>query len=285
VARALIGAGAEVAALVRPAASLGMLDGLPVEIVRGDLRAPSAWAGALRGRTFCFHVAALYAGADQVAAMYATNASAVSALLAACAAAGVRRVIHTSTVGTVGRPADPAALPDEETPFNLWDASSHYVKSKWLGELIARAWAGVGLEVVVVKPTAPVGAGDARPSATGQRILAALRGEALSYPLGGVNHCPVCDVAAGHLLAATRGAAGRTYILGQRDGNLDHAAFLRLVAEAAEIQTPRKPRGGGPPIALTVNPARAIAELELPQSDLRQAFKEAIGWWTEQRGL
>lgn len=288
VARALAAAGAQVVALVRPGRDPGALAGLPVTIVRGDLARPADWFAALQGCEVCFHVAALYAGADEAAAMYAVNVQATGALLAACAAAGVRRVIHTSTVGTVGR-LPGSALPDETTPFNLWDQASHYVRSKYLGELIARSWNGAGVETVVVKPTAPVGAGDGRPSATGRRILAALRGEVTSYPAGGVNHVPVGDAAAGHLLAATRGVPGEAYILGHAGGNLDQAAFLRLVAAAAGV-TPLAPpaarvgAAGQLPAALTVDPARAIRELGLPQSDLSAAFREAVDWYRQQNG-
>jgi dihydroflavonol-4-reductase len=212
-------------------------------------------------------------------------------------------VVVTSTIGTVGRPvvalrkgAEPYTLPDERTPFNLWHGASHYVRSKYLGELVARAWAGAGLDVVIVKPTAPVGPGDARPTATGARILAALAGEITPYPPGGINHAPVRDIAVGHLLAAERGERGQTYILGHRDGNLDHAAFLRLVAEAAGMKPPpggdlrlKPPKGvptgrsqipvGGMPASLTADPSRAIRELGMPQSDLRGAFVEAVAWY------
>lgn len=286
VARALCAAGVQVVAMVRPGSDLGPLAELPAEIVRGDLARPSEWRAALAGCGLCFHVAALYGGADQAQAMYGVNVAATGALLAACAEAGVRRVVYTGTIGTVGRPAGHGArsLPDETTPFNLWDQASHYVRSKYLGEQVARAWNGAGLDVVIVKPTAPVGAGDARPSATGRRIVAALRGEVTAYPAGGVNHAPVIDVAAGHLLAAARGAAGRTYILGHGAGNLDHAAFLRRMAEAAGTRPLRAPqvRGGhavGLPAALTADPARAVRELGLPQSDLQAAFAAAVAWY------
>jgi len=314
VARALVGAGAQVVALVRPGSDLGALAELPVEIARGDLTQPSAWLERLRGCELCFHVAAFYGPAAEAGQMYAVNAGATAALMAACASAGVRRVIYTGTIGTVGR-LPGAALLDETVPFNLWDQASHYVRSKYLGELIARSWDGAGLEVVVVKPTAPVGAGDGRPSATGRRILAALRGEVTPYPPGGINHVPVQDVAAGHLLAAAAGKAGETYILGHAGGNLDHAAFLRLVAAAGDNLSPLPPspfdrlragsarRGGSlaPPSlagkgvgglgaifkaapsqlpeALTANPARAIRELGMPQSNLAAAFRDAVAWY------
>jgi dihydroflavonol-4-reductase len=286
VAQALVAAGAEVVALLRPGAPPGALGGLPLRFSRGDLTEPSSWIGDLRGCRFCFHVAALYGGQDRAAAMYAVNARATGALLAACAEAGVARFIHTSTIGTVGRPSGggSAALPDESTPFNLWEHGSHYVRSKRLGELLAHAWSGAGLDVVVVKPAAPVGARDGgagrQPSATGRRILAALRGQPFSYPAGGINHAPVRDIAAGHLLAAQRGEPGHAYILGHAQGNLDRAAFVRLLGLPAD---PGAPSGAQParvgPEALTADPRRAIRELGLPQSDLAAAFAEAAAWY------
>jgi dihydroflavonol-4-reductase len=276
VARALVDAGAEVFALLRPDAPPGALAQLPLHFVRGDLTEPASWSEILRGCRFCFHVAALYAGAERSSAMFAINTRATGSLVAACARAGVARFIHTSTIGTVGRRGD-GLPPDESTPFGQWDQVSHYARSKWIGEQIARSWNGAGLDVVVVKPAAPVGAGDGRadrsPSPTGRRILAALRGEKFSYPAGGINHAPVGDIARGHLLAAERGRAGEAYILGHAAGNLDREAFLRLVG--TRPVTP----GATSPDALSANPRKAIDELGLPQSDLAAAFAEAVAYY------
>jgi nucleoside-diphosphate-sugar epimerase len=276
VARALIDAGAEVFALLRPGSPPGALAQLKLHCVRGDLAEPAYWSEVLRGCRFCFNVAALYAGADHAAAMYAVNVRATGALLAACAEAGVARFIHTSTIGTVGRPSN-GSLPDESTPFNQWDQVSHYARSKWMGELVARSWNGAGMDVVIVKPAAPVGPGDGAanrpPSATGRRMLAALRGEKFAYPAGGINHAPVQDIAAGHLLAAERGEGGECYILGHAQGNLDRDAFLRLV------KVPHASAANYGPEALTANPARAIVELGLPQSDLSAAFAAAVDYY------
>jgi dihydroflavonol-4-reductase len=233
--------------------------------------------------------------------MYAVNVDGTAGLMAACAAAGVRRLVYTSTIGTVGHAlasaidAHSSILPDETAPFDRWDQASHYVRSKYLSELTAVSWDGVGLEVVVVKPTAPVGAGDARPSATGRRILAALRGEVQAYPPGGVNHAPVRDIAIAHLLAALNGKHGESYILGHCQGNLHQTAFLRMVADAAGAEPSRPlavraPRGaaarasGSLPDALTANPLKAVTELGMPQSDLMTAFAESVAWY-QARGL
>lgn len=253
-----------------------------VEWIQGDLLAPQAWTHRLAGCDVVFHVAALYsARAEDARQLYAVNVGGTQAVMRAAADAGVARVVHTSTVGTLGRPADGSA-PDEEVPFNLWATASDYVRSKWLGEAVALWWNSRGLPVVVVHPTAPVGAGDHKPTATGQRIVDFLAGRRPDFPSGGMNLCPVADIAAGHWLAARFGRPGRRYILGHAAGNLDEAAFLALLAQVSGRPIPpaeRRPAGGRRPLSLTANPRRAIAELGMPQSDLRAALAEAVAYY------
>lgn len=284
VVRRLRAAGVQVTALARlPQAALPpeLAELANVQWLQGDLLAPAEWAGRLRGCDALFHVAALYSAQPTDApALYQVNVGGTQAALAAAAEAGVQVVVHTSTIGTVGRPLDGAAA-DEETPFNLWPGASDYVRSKWLGEAAALWWSQRGLPVVVVHPTAPVGAGDRRPTATGQRIVDFLAGRRPDYPSGGMNLCPVGDIAAGHLLAAQRGQPGRRYILAHARGNLDEAAFLALLAQVSGLATP-PPVGrqaGRRPLSLTANPQRAIDELGLPQSDLSEAVAEAVAFY------
>lgn len=284
VVRQLTAAGVRVTALTRtPQAALTTeLAGLPgVQWIQGDLLEPAGWAGRLHGCDALFHVAALYSARPADApTLYQVNVDGTQAALAAAAAAGVGVAVHTSTIGTIGRPPDGAPA-DEETPFNLWPTASDYVRSKWLGEAAALWWRQRGLPVVVVHPTAPVGAGDRRPTATGQRIADFLAGRRPDYPSGGMNLCPVEDIAAGHVLAAHRGQPGRRYILGHAAGNLDEAAFLTLLAQVSgqPAPPPTARQAGRRPLSLTANPQRAIDELGLPQSDLRRAVAQAVAFY------
>ena len=278
----LIERGVQVRALVRnkslqqPAANV--LVNNKVELIIGDLLAPDGWIDRLRGCDTLFHVAALYsARAEDAPRLYEVNVHGAQAVFQAAAAAGVQRVVHTSTVGVIGRPPS-GELADEDTPFNLWRSASNYVRSKWLGEAAALLWAGRGLPVAVVCPTAPVGTGDRKPTATGQRIVDFLAGRRPDYPAGGLNLCPVDDIATGHLLAAQIGLPGRRYILGHARGNLQEADFLAVLAEASglAVPSPIERPAGRRPLSLTADPSRAIRELGMPQSDLKAAFSEAI---------
>ncbi len=252
-----------------------------VEWIEGDLTAPQGWADRLAGCDVAFHLAALYSPRPEDARLlYAVNVGGTQAVLAAAAAAGVACVVHTSTIGTIGRPTDGSPA-TEDAPFNLWPTASDYVRSKWLGEAAALWWNQRGLPVIVVHPTAPIGAGDHKPTATGQRIVDFLAGRRPDYPSGGMNLCPVVDIAAGHWLAARHGRPGRRYILGHANGNLDEATFLALLAQVSGCPAPPPTvrAAGRRPQSLTANPQRAIVELGMPQSDLIAALAAAVAYY------
>lgn len=278
--RALAARGVEVRALHRGPLPSELATLAGIEWVMGDLLQPAGWAERLVGCGAVFHLAARYsAHAADAALLYRINTGGTRALLAAAATAGVSTVIHTSTIGTIGRRGD-GLPPDEHIPFNLWSTASAYVRSKWLGEAVARWWAARGLRVMIVHPTAPVGAGDHKPTATGQRIVDFLAGQRPDYPAGGINFCPVQNIADGHLLAAAHGQPGRAYILGHTAGNLDEGTFLDLLAKVSGHPIPpalstRRPRG---PQSLAADPRRAVQELGMPQTSLHAAFAEAVAF-------
>ena len=301
--RRLLAGGAHVRVLMRPGAYSPLLQHLPVEQVTGDLLAPDTYRAFLSGCDVLFHVAASYThDPNQIATMEAVNVEGTRQVLETALAASVSRLVHTSTIGTIGQPGD-GGLATEDTPFNLPHPTA-YVRSKLEGERIADALAQSGAPVIVVHPTAMLGAGDLRPSASGRRVLDVLTGAPLRYPNGGINWCPVADVAQGLILAAAAGTPGRHYILGHGDGNLGRDAFIRLITQAAGLLAPRTETvalttrarsllrrlssrtaspsaAGAAPDRLTCNPSRAVAELNMPQSSLPAAAQEMVTWYRE----
>jgi dihydroflavonol-4-reductase len=254
VARALVRRGEPVRAMVRPSSSrLHLLEGLPVEIVVGDLDEPSSCSAALDGCDALYHVAADYRlWVPQPDAMYRTNVEGTRHLLRAAAVAGVRRVVYTSSVATLGMRPDRAPA-DETTPATLADMVGHYKRSKFLAEQAVRELVReTGLPVVIVNPAAPVGPGDARPTPTGRMVLEAARGRMPAYVDTGLNLVHVDDVAEGHCLAFERGRVGERYILGAE--NLPLGRILAVIAELAGRRPPtvRLPAGALLPVAWIV---------------------------------
>lgn len=296
--RELVGDGVPARALVRPGHDTRWLADLGIEVAHGDLRDRDGLAAAMEGCDTLFHVAALYSTSEADSAlMYETNVAGTRNILQVAAGLRYARVVVTSTIGTIGRPAD-GSLPNEDVEFNLWDSCSHYVRSKYLAELLALTMAREGLPVVVVNPTSPIGAGDVKPSSSGRRVLDALQGKVPSFPPGGLNLVAARDVARGHILAARLGQPGRRYILGNVQGNMTRDDFLRLVGEVAGVRVARPPRrspltavrqalsggaarGGFLPQALTCDCRRAVEELGMPQTPIRQALAEAVEWFRQ----
>jgi dihydroflavonol-4-reductase len=309
VARALLQQGWQVRALVRPSSDRRNLQQLALEIATGDLLQPATLAAALAGCDALLHVAADYRlGAPDPRQLYRTNVEGTRNVLDAARAAGTARIVYTSSVATVGLPAD-GSPGREDTPVTLLDMIGHYKRSKFLAEQVAREAAAAGAPVVIVNPSTPIGPGDVKPTPTGQVVLDAAAGRTPAYVDTGLNIVHVDDVAAGHLLALQRGRVGERYILGGQDLTLREilGAIARLVGRSPPRV--RLPRGLVLPIAyaaeavarITGRPgritveavrmaskrmyyssAKATRELGYQWRPPELAFADAVRWFREQ---
>src|SRR5579864_8139611 len=103
VARVLDEQGAQLRLLVRSSSNLKNLEGLSADTVTGDLRDPASLEKAMAGCDAVFHVAADYRlWVTDPVDMYRSNVEGTRAILQAARNSGVRRVVHTSSVATIG---------------------------------------------------------------------------------------------------------------------------------------------------------------------------------------
>jgi dihydroflavonol-4-reductase len=312
VARALLAAGSQVCALVRASSDRTNLQSLSVEIAVGDLTDRASLDRALVGCDAVFHVAADYRlGARVPGELYQNNVEGTRNVLEAARAAAVKRVVYTSSVATIGLPAD-GSPGDETTPVALADMIGHYKRSKFLAEQIVLNAGKSGLPVVVVNPSTPIGPGDVKPTPTGRIVLDAARGLTPAYVDTGLNIVHVDDVAAGHLLAYERGRIGERYILGGANMTLlevltqiaqlvgrsaprirlPHAAILPIafVAEAFSKVSGRPTRISVESVRMArkrmyFSSAKAERELGYRSRAALAAFEDALAWFREHRLL
>jgi len=308
-ARELLRQGFEVRALVRPGCDTRNIDGLHIELSQGDLRDRSSLERAVQGCQVLFHVAADYSfWVPDVKAMYQTNVEGTTNILEAALRTGISRAVYTSTVATVGLPRDGRPGTEELAPQPK-DLVGHYKKSKYLAEKAALEVQRLGLPLVVVNPTTPIGPGDLKPTPTGKIIVDFLNRRMPAYVDTGLNFIDVEDVAKGHILALEKGKVGERYILGNR--NLSLREVFQILEGITRIKAPKvrvpiglalvaayvdelvsgKLRGKPPRIPLTgvkmsrkpmyYSAAKAVAELGLPQSPLESAFEKAVRWYYE----
>jgi dihydroflavonol-4-reductase len=237
VARALLRAGWQVRALVRPAADRRNLEGLALECMPGDLADVASLERALAGCEALFHVAAEYRlWTAEPQRLYQSNVDGTRNLLEAAGRAGVRRIVYTSSVATLGLREDGRAS-DEGDAADLSDMIGHYKRSKFLAEQWVLQATQAGLPVVVVSPSTPVGPGDVKPTPTGRMVLDAASGRMPAYVDTGLNIVHVDDVAEGHLLAFHHGRVGERYILGGTDLSLKR--ILTIIAALVGRRPPR----------------------------------------------
>lgn len=236
--RQLISADHNVRALVRPDSDRQNLAGLPVEIVTGDLTDRPSLDRALTGCSGLFHVAALYRlWVPRPEEIYEANVAGTRNIMLAAANAGVKRIIYTSSVATLGLTSDGSPA-DENTPVSLAHMIGHYKRSKFLAEVEVKRLADEqGLPVVIVNPSTPIGPRDIKPTPTGRMIVDAVSGRMPAYVDTGLNLVHVDDVAIGHLLAFERGTIGERYILGGRNMTLKE-----ILTELAAMTGRRPPR-------------------------------------------
>jgi dihydroflavonol-4-reductase len=235
VTRALLERGAEVVALLQPGVPHSNLDGLGVEPVVADLRDAPALVAAAEGCRMVFHVAAIYRfWVRQAAEFYDVNVGGTLNVIDAARATGVERVVYTSTVGTIGLDGTEHDLAADET---AWARIGHlfglYKQSKYVAEHEVLRAGAQGLPVVLVQPTLPLGPGDRAPTPTGKTVLDFLNGRIPGWFDTALNVVDVDDVATGHLLAAERGAQGRSYVLGGE--NLELRQILDVLAAATGL--------------------------------------------------
>jgi len=308
VARALVRAGVDVRVLVRTDADLQNLEGLSVERLTGDLRDPASLRKVLTGCRQVYHIAAHYAlWAKDPSIFYEVNVTGTRNLLEAARDVGIERTVYCSTIGAIGLPPD-GGLGTEETPVSLDQMAGHYKRSKYLAEQEVLKLANEGLPVVIVNPSAPVGAGDVKPTPTGQVIVDFMKGRMPAYIETGMNIVDVDDVATGHLLAMQKGRQGERYILGCRNLML-HEVF-EILSKLTGVKAPsiKLPRLAILPLAyvnqwisnLTGQPPRiplegvkmakykmhydcskAIRELGLPQTPPEIALEKAVRWFRD----
>jgi len=309
VARALCGAGWQVRALTRAGSDRRNLRELPLELAPGDLGDMRSLEEAAAGCEVLFHVAADYRlGVADPGQLYRANVEGTRNVLDAARRTGVRRVVYTSSVATVGLPPDGTAG-DEDTPVTLSDMIGHYKRSKFLAEELVRESVRGGAPVVIVNPSTPVGPGDLKPTPTGRMVLDAAAGRSPAYVDTGLNIVHVDDVAAGHLQAFERGRIGERYILGGENMTLreiltqitrlagrspprirlPHAALLPI-AYASEAFA----RATGAATRVTVeavrlarkhmyfSSAKAMRELGYSWRPPSAAFEDAIAWFRKE---
>jgi nucleoside-diphosphate-sugar epimerase len=237
IAQKLIAGGDRVRALVRPGSRTEFLDGLGVEVVRGDLTDPAACAGAVADVSLIFHCAAKVGDWGRWREFQTGCLDATETLARAAARAGIERFVHISSTSAYGHP------PDQETPIdetaalgqNIW-ILDYYTRSKVECErLLWKLADGDDFPVTVIRPSWLFGERD---RTTVPRLIGEFRRGRMMIVGDGENvlSAVYAGVVADAALLAARdpGSRGEAYNITSQ-GRITQRAFLDLFADALRV--------------------------------------------------
>jgi dihydroflavonol-4-reductase len=235
--RALVARGEQVRALLWRGEDDAPLQGVAVDIVRGDVLDLASLGPALRGVDRVFHLAGMISimpGRNEM--VHRVNVEGTLNVMLASLQAGVRRMIYTSSIHAIQR-VPHGAVVDETIPFDPNNPVGAYDRSKAEASLRVLAAVNQGMDAVIVCPTGVVGPYDFRRSEIGEIVLGCVKAKPQFYVDGAYDFVDVRDVATGMILAAEHGCCGETYILSG-----EHLSVRHLVDTLWELTGRKFPR-------------------------------------------
>lgn len=210
------------------------LQGLPVHAVQGDILEPASLTAAFEGQELVYHLAAaISTHGDPGGMVRKVNVDGTRNVLAAARAAGVRRVVHFSSIHAI---ASHDGVIVESLPLASDPKLPAYDRSKADGERAVAEAVAAGLDVVTVNPVGVVGPVDYAPSPMGDVILRLATGRMPGLVHGGFNWVDARDVAAGAIAAAERGRTGERYLLSSEYVTM--VGIAQMVADAGGAKPP-----------------------------------------------
>jgi len=308
--RELVARGEAVRCLILPGEDTRSLEGVPVEMVSGNILDLDSLRKAFKGVDTLFHMAALVAiTPDKLDLMTRVNVEGTRNVIQIAREKGVKRLVYTSSIHALERAEDGRQI-TELLKFDADNPAGPYDRTKAAASLLVLQAAREGLDAVIVCPTGVIGPHDYRRSEMGEMILEWMENKPSISTDGGFDFVDVRDVARGHILAAEKGRAGEVYLLSgehikvstmrrlvQQSAGI-HTFELhfplklaRLVAPLAEVYyklTRTKPRFTRYSIETLISNSNISSEkarqnLGFESRPLTQSIEETVQWWLQNR--
>ncbi len=301
-----------VTALVEPKIDPFTINKLAIRIVTGDILNPDTYEEAMSSCDFVIHAAASTAiWPNRSEIVNRINIDGTQNICNSVKKLGIKKMVHVGTANTFGfgSKENPG---NETTEFNSSGYGLDYIDSKhtvhhWILDQVANH----KLPAVIVNPTFMIGPNDSKPS-SGEMIRSFYQGKVAGYTPGGRNFIYACDAAVGVVNAIEKGQIGESYILGNQ--NLNYKDFFEIAGRVLNRKPPRfsppkwlmllvaninaaiaRVGGFAPrlyPVMVTIafdeqffSSAKAVKEIDLPQTPIDQAILECFTWLKENNYL
>jgi dihydroflavonol-4-reductase len=281
-----------------------------INIFFGDLLNPDTIEAAAKGCDAIIHTAActdMWPSRSEM--ICAINYQGTKNIVDIALKQKIKRLVHVGTANSFGFGSN-GTIGNESTPYSAAKYKLDYLDSKYQAQqMVLDAVKTKNLPAVIVNPTFMFGPNDSKPGA-GAMILAVHKRKLPGYTTGGRNFAYVKDVATAIANALTMGRTGECYIVG--NSNLTYQEIFGIIAKITNSKPPktklrpffvkaygligtlsgiitRKAPAVSYPMASIscdkhfYSSKKAIKELNLPQTDIELAIKEAFQWLVDNK--
>lgn len=302
--RVLLSQGHQLRVLVQPNRQTITLDGLNIERIQGDLLDFPSLKKAAGNAEAIFHIAAstsLWPSRNEM--VNRINIEGTQNILKLASELPLTKLIYVGTANSFnyGTKEQPGV---EDSPYVCGKYGLDYMDSKYKAQLLVLEAAKKGIPAVVVNPTFMLGAYDSLPS-SGKMVVALYKRQLPGFAPGGKNYICVKDAAIGIANALMKGRVGECYIIGNK--NLSYHEAFSLICRALNVKSPKiafsknvmltygklgmwmfKLTGKPPIVSYPMakiacdghyfSAAKAIKELNLPQSPIEEGVIDCFDW-------
>lgn len=311
--RELLSRNYKVRAFLLPNSPSKTLDGLDIERHEGNILHPEDLEKAMAGCTHLVHAAAntnIWPNRSEI--IRKVNIEGTKNIAAAALKTGIKRMVYIGTANSFG--FGPKENPGDETrPYESHIYGLDYQDSKYQAQqYLLQQVQEKQLPAIIINPTFMLGPYDSKPSA-GAMVLAIYHQKVPGFAPGGKNYIYVKDVATAISNALDgKGRIGECYIAGHENLNFKEAftrianitgvkppkisfpkSILKLYGRFGSLMgniTGKAPTVSYPMTQISCdehyfNPQKAVTELDMPQTGLDVAVKEAFEWFKENNYL
>jgi len=306
--RELMAQGYSVVAMCLPVSPAKTLQGLAIEIIRGDVLDKPFLLEKAKGCDYVIHVAALTnVWPRRIKKLWDVNVQGTINMMEVAEELKMKRMVHIGSASSFNHGS--MQHPGTETSvFDGWKYGMDYLDTKFRAqEILLKKHDETGFPVLIINPTFMIGPFDSGPS-SGQMLIGLHRGSVPGYSVGGKNFVCSFDVAKAAVNALTMGRTGQCYIAGNQ--NIPFHDFFKtatelmgkpftlrafppslvLLAGAANSALARL-TGKAPKLSYTMarmgnvsqyfSPEKARQELAMPQTPIEEGIKQCLDWFKQ----
>ena len=208
---------------------------LEFETIKGDILDPASLDALFEGADIAIHLAAIISIDTNQSELFKVNVDGTRNVVNACKKAGVKKLIHFSTIHAIEHTPLDQVL-DENRPIITF-SKIKYEQSKAEGDRAVHELCGNDLDFIIFNPTAVLGPNDFKPSLLGQALIKLAKNQMPMLVPGGYDWVDVRDICDAVINAINLEKSGERYLVSGGWKSLKELS--QIMSDVTGRKTPR----------------------------------------------